>query len=72
MICDGHETIRIPYDPRADFAYVYDVSGSAFDGCGATVFDTYKIEFTTENESHLGPPGTYYLSPEGISAVPPF
>jgi prepilin-type N-terminal cleavage/methylation domain-containing protein len=76
MACSGQNTFRVPNDPINDtnpsMSYVYTQGGTATSGCGGTVYSTYKVQFSTEGTTNLGPAGTYYLSPLGFSSTAPF
>jgi prepilin-type N-terminal cleavage/methylation domain-containing protein len=73
--CNGTEAFIVPNDVVPGYSYNYYVNttvGNHMSGCGGDVWDTYEIEFTTEGTTNLGPAGTYYLSPGGITPSPPF
>lgn len=60
--------IAIPHDPAPWMVYAYKSLGKTSNGCGnQAVWSNYKLEFETETDSVLGPPGTYCLKPtQGI------
>ncbi len=72
----GESTFKPPQDPINNttpaFDYVYTQGGTATSGCGGTVYSNYKIQFTTEGDTGIGPAGTYFLHPGGITATEPF
>lgn len=72
LACSGENTFKPPQDPLLGAVYTYTQGGNATSGCGTTVYQDYKLEFTTEGATSLGPAGTYYLSPRGITSTPPF
>lgn len=76
LVCVNQDTLRVPQDQLAvgdpSFAYVYTQGGSNFAACGGTVYSNFKVQFKTEGNTSLGPAGTYYLSPLGISSTAPF
>jgi len=76
LSCSGTVALKVPQDSKYpndnSFAYVYTQGGTSGSGCGGTVYNNYKLEFTTEGTTSLGPPAVYYLSPAGISSVAPF
>lgn len=76
LACSGSPALKVPQDIKYPndntYAYTYTQGGSAFAGCGGTVYNTYKIEFKTESATGFGAAGTYYLSPAGITSVAPF
>lgn len=76
LSCSGQVTFKVPQDPinntNPSFTYTYTQGGTPTSGCGGTVYTTYKIQFTTEGETNLGPAGTYYLSTLGFSSTAPF
>lgn len=74
--CSGVITLKVPNDPLSvtnpSMDYDYTQGGTASSGCGETVYSEYKIEFTTEGTTSIGPAGTYFLHPGGITSVAPF
>ena len=73
LVCSGIDTFRVPNDITPGFTYDYTAGGNSYTGCGAgTVWSTYKVQFQTEGETALGPAGTYYVSPLGITTCDPF
>jgi prepilin-type N-terminal cleavage/methylation domain-containing protein len=72
LTCNGNSIMRIPTDALAGFTYDYTVGGFTSTGCGGTVYYTYKVQFTTEAKTEIGPGGTYFISPSGITATAPF
>lgn len=74
--CSGVITLKVPNDPinvsNPAFDYIYTQGGTSSSGCGETVYSTYKVEFQTEGTTSIGPAGTYYLHPGGITSVAPF
>lgn len=76
LACSGQSTFKPPQDPINNttpaFAYIYTQGGTATSGCGGSVYSNYKIQFTTEGDTGVGPAGTYFLHPGGISATEPF
>ncbi|OGE81590.1 MAG: hypothetical protein A3H72_03030 [Candidatus Doudnabacteria bacterium RIFCSPLOWO2_02_FULL_48_8] len=76
LACSGQTAFKPPQDPintsNPAFDYVYTQGGTASTGCGGNVYSTYKIQFTTEGATGIGPAGTYYLHPGGITSTAPF
>lgn len=76
LACSGESAFKVPQDPKynADptFAYVYSHVGTAQSGCGSSIYPNFKVQFKIEGDTSLGPPGTYWLSPRGITATDPF
>jgi prepilin-type N-terminal cleavage/methylation domain-containing protein len=72
LTCNGNSIMKIPADALAGFTYTYTTSGYTATGCGGTVYYTYEVQFTTEAKTEIGPAGTYYLSPSGITSAAPF
>ncbi len=74
IACSGTDALRAPRDivNVGLLTYQYAPGGSSIGACGGTVWETYKIQFTTEGETALGNAGTYYLSPAGFTTVAPF
>jgi len=74
--CSDVITLKVPNDPLSvtdpSMDYDYTQGGTASSGCGETVYSEYKIEFATEGTTSIGPAGTYYLHPGGITTVAPF
>jgi prepilin-type N-terminal cleavage/methylation domain-containing protein len=70
--CEGTFIMRIPADLIITTPYVYTEGGVTSTGCGGSVNTSYMFQFTTEGPSAVGEPGTYYLSPAGITTTPPF
>lgn len=76
LSCSSQDALKVPQDPSNNgnpiYAYTYTAGGTGIPGCGSTVYSNYKIQFLTEGQTSLGAPGTYYLSPNGITTTPPF
>ncbi|MBI4049765.1 MAG: type II secretion system protein [Candidatus Doudnabacteria bacterium] len=72
LTCSGQNTVKPPQDPTAAQVYAYTQGGNSTTGCATTVYSDYKLEFTTEGATTIGPAGVYYLSPRGITTTPPF
>lgn len=74
MSCSGITFFQVPRDPLTGYSYVYTAgpAGTGFSGCGGTIYPSYKIQFQTEGVTGIGPAGTYYISPFGISTTAPF
>jgi general secretion pathway protein G len=72
LACSGTNYFKVPNDPNPSWSYTYTAGGNSLSGCGGTVWTTYKVQFQTEGITSIGPAGTYYLSPGGISTVAPF
>ena len=68
LACNGRGFFVIPDDPQG-FSYIYTADGNTTAGCGGTLWSSFEIEFGTEENSVLGPPGTYYLTPFGFNAT---
>lgn len=72
MSCGGITFFHVPSDALSSYSYTYTAGGLGFSGCGGTIYPTYKIQFQTEGDTAIGPAGTYWISPAGISTTPPF
>lgn len=74
LSCSGVSAITVPKDPQSSIGnnYVYSTNNVSSPGCGGTVYSNYKLQFQTEGETGLGPAGTYFLSPSGITTTAPF
>jgi prepilin-type N-terminal cleavage/methylation domain-containing protein len=70
--CNNNFIFRVPEDLLAGYTYQYTTSGYSSSGCGSSVWSTYKIQFTMEGDTEIGPAGIYYLHPGGITSVAPF
>jgi len=73
LVCNGVQMLRIPQDILSGFSYIYVEGGTTSPSpCGGNAHSNYYVQFATEGETHLGPPGTYYMHPGGISSTAPF
>jgi general secretion pathway protein G len=72
VTCNGQQFMEVPRDPSLGVYYQYftedDLTGTP---CG-TIWKNYYIQFATEGQSDIGPPGVYYFSPRGFATDPPF
>jgi prepilin-type N-terminal cleavage/methylation domain-containing protein len=72
LTCTTADSImQVPKDATTGLYYNYQVA-EPVSGCGTTLYRTYYVEFATESETDIGPAGTYYASPNGITVDPPF
>lgn len=71
LTCNGVHVMDVPKDPILGVYYIYTAEDPTT-GCGGTIYKNYKVEFTTEGNTDIGPPGTYYLSTLGITTTAPF
>ncbi len=76
LTCNSEDALKIPQDPLNQtnplYAYTYTQGGTAGSGCGGSVYSDYKVQFQTEGDTSIGPAGSYYLSPNGITTTAPF
>ncbi len=74
VYCNGNLVFKVPADLLSSSSYVYTTGGVSSAGCASTnpVWTTYKLQFTTEGDTDIGPAGIYYLHPGGITATAPF
>lgn len=74
--CGTQDIFKVPQDPSfltdPTFTYTYTQGPISSTGCGTTVYTSYKIQFKTETTTSIGPAGTYYFSPLGITSTEPF
>lgn len=71
LACSGVHVMEVPKDPILGVYYTY-TGEDPTTGCGGTLYKNYKVEFTTEGPTDIGPAGVYYLSNIGITSTPPF
>lgn len=69
--CSTEFIMNVPNDPLSGIPYDYQTQ-TATTGCGGSTWKEYKIEFTTEGQTDLGPAGIYYLGISGVTTTPPF
>lgn len=73
LTCNGQHFMDVPRDPLLGSYYFYDTQSTTTAGCGGNLFRDYKVQFTTEGQTELGPgETTLYLSPRGITPTDPF
>lgn len=71
--CNGQRFMEVPRDLLTGLYYTYTTDNQNSTGCGGTdLWRTYQVQFTTEGNTDLGPPGTYYFSPRGFTTAPIF
>lgn len=70
--CNGTTYLQVPVDPLPAHSFTYHADSVAGPGCGGNLYRRYYVSFTTESETELGPGGTYYITPAGVSSSAPF
>ncbi len=72
IACNTTQFLMVPNDPATGVPYIYQTELPVSTVCGGTAYRNYYIAFTTEGNTDLGPPGTYYLTTKGFDTVAPF
>lgn len=72
LSCNGLSILQIPADILTGYTYDYTEGGDTSTGCGTTIYSMYKVRFTTETQTEIGPAGEYFMYPGGFTATDPF